>query len=357
MTHHDDILFQQINGLGLITLNRPKALNAINFHMVKSLTQKLIEWADDSSIKVVAIKGAGEKAFCAGGDVRAMYQAKQNGHLDILSQFYKDEYSLNYLISTYPKPYLALMNGITMGGGVGVSIHGKFRLATERLVFAMPETTIGFFPDVGGSYFLSRCPDAMGLYLGLTGDKIGPEACFELGLVTHYTNSVNIPKLEKTLQEQDWGDDPSSELTEILTKFHQDPGKSDLKAKEKIIESCFGQKDVTEIISALKQSKDPWAQDIADNLLKKSPIALKVTHKQILLGKNYDLKQGLEMEYRISQHFMRENEFFEGVRALLIDKDQKPAWNPITLNSISPEKVDAYFVKLDGSDFLLEERF
>lgn len=354
MSHHDEIIIQERNNIGILTLNRPKALNAINYAMVKTLTKQLQLWADDNAIKAVLIKGAGDKAFCAGGDVRAMYHAKQQGEHDSLIQFYEDEYNLNYLINTFPKPYLSMLNGITMGGGAGISINGKYRLATEKLIFAMPETTIGFFPDVGGTHFLSRCPDAMGLYLGLTGDKINAKDAYALGLVTHYTSSTTLPAFEETLIETQWHDDPFQQIDELLQNIHQHPGAYPLKAKEKIIEHCFGQPDVNNIITTLKATNDDWAQHCANQLSQKSPTSLKVTHKQIILGKDLDLKKGLEMEYRLSQSFMNENEFFEGVRALLIDKDQKPKWHPAKLEDISAQKVETYFNPLNAKELQLK---
>ncbi|MDP3532659.1 MAG: enoyl-CoA hydratase/isomerase family protein [Alphaproteobacteria bacterium] len=354
MSHHDEIIIQERNNLGILTLNRPKALNALNYAMIKTLTKQLKVWADDNSIKAVLVKGAGDKAFCAGGDVRAMYHAKQQGEHDFLIQFYEDEYNLNYLINTFPKPYISFLNGITMGGGAGVSINGKYRLATEKLIFAMPETNIGFFPDVGGTHFLSRCPDAMGLYLGLTGDKIDAKDSYALGLVTHYTSSSSLPALEETLIETQWGDDSFQQIDDILSEIHQDPGTHPLKNKEKIIEHCFGQKDINSIITTLKATDDSWAKNCADQLMQKSPTSLKVTHKQIILGKNLDLKKGLEMEYRLSQSFMNENEFFEGVRALLIDKDQKPIWQPSKLDDISAQQVDTYFNPKDAKELRFE---
>lgn len=355
MTHHNEIIIQERNNVGILTLNRPKALNALNYAMIKAMTKQLKVWADDNSIKTVLVKGAGDKAFCAGGDVRAMYHAKQVGDYNHLIEFYEDEYNLNYLINTYPKPYLSFLNGITMGGGAGVSINGKYRLATEKLIFAMPETTIGFFPDVGGTHFLSRCPDAMGLYLGLTGDKIDAKDSYALGLVTHYTHSSSLPALEETLIETQWEDDPFPQINELLNEIHQNPGEHSLKAKEQIIAHCFNQKDVNSIITTLKEANDPWAKNCADQLLQKSPTSLKVTHKQIILGKNLDLKKGLEMEYRLSQSFMHENEFFEGVRALLIDKDQKPMWQPSKLEDISNQKIESYFNPIGCKELKFEE--
>lgn len=337
-----EILFSTRGQLGVITLNRPDKLNALNWEMIKCMTHQLKAWENDDSVKAVLVKGEGDKAFCAGGDVKALYYAKKEGNDDEFARFYADEYRLNHAISVYPKPYISLLDGITMGGGAGISIHGQYRVGTEKLIFAMPETTIGFFPDVGGGYFLSRLPEGVGLYLGLTGEKIGLSDCIDFGLVTHMIGSRDVTDFENRLAKTQWSN-PTC-LDEIMRDFKAPPlTPSRLKPHLDIIKTCFKGTSTPTIISSLREHKDPWAGETATLLMQKSPISVCVTHQQIERAKKLDLKQVLQMEYVLCHHFINNTDFFEGIRSLLVDKDRNPKWKFETIDRVSTDYVENYF--------------
>uniref|UniRef100_A0A8C2JIR1 3-hydroxyisobutyryl-CoA hydrolase n=1 Tax=Cyprinus carpio TaxID=7962 RepID=A0A8C2JIR1_CYPCA len=278
-----EVLFEKVGNAGVITLNRPKALNALNLTMIRHIYPQLKKWDKDSETDLVIIKGAGDKAFCAGGDIRAITEAGKAG--DSLTQdLFREEYILNNTIGTYQKPYVALIDGITMGGGVGLSVHGRFRVATEKTLFAMPETGIGLFPDVGGGYFLPRLQGKLGLFLALTGFRLKGRDVQRVGLATHFVQSDKIVSLQKDLVDL----------------------------------------------------KSPSNSDVT--LAKMSPTSLKLTFRQIQEGERMSLQEVLVMEYRLSQACMRGNDFYEGVRAVLIDKDQSPKWKPSTLSGVSEQR-------------------
>lgn len=348
MVEHPDILFTELSNLGLLTLNRPKALNALTHDMCVAIYEQLEAWERDPDIKAVMVQGAGEKSFCAGGDIRAIYEARHDPKL-MIKRFFWDEYRLNQQIFHYPQPYIALLDGITMGGGVGISILGSHRIATERFVFAMPETSIGFFPDVGGSYFLPRCPGQTGIYLGLTGERIKAADAIYLGLVNHYVPSENMPGLIDAIATSNLGADAPKTITAMIDAARGHPGDPPLADHRNDIDYCFKFNTVEEILEALHHRKNEWCKKIADLLLTKSPTSLKVTLKQLRLGKNLSLDQCLQMEYRMVMRFLKGHDLFEGVRAVIIDKDQQPKWNPSELNQITEAAVDAYFASLNDT--------
>jgi enoyl-CoA hydratase/carnithine racemase len=343
----EHILFEEENGVGLVILNRPKALNALSFEMITGLYAQLQLWEKNDDIRAIYVKGAGDKAFCAGGDIRAVYEAKKQGLDQELLQFYRDEYRLNQYISKMKTPYISMLNGITMGGGAGISIHGKYRIATERLMFAMPETSIGFFPDVGGSFFLNRCHDHIGSYLGLTGARLGAADCLEQKIVTHYMKSDKVSDFEAGLLSN-W-----SNLDELLEQFCEIPDGAFLPQKKSLIDKCFDKDSVEDILVSLKDTQDEWALGIYRDLLTKSPLSLKVTHRQLLSTKNCSLEDGLKVEYRLATRFMESSDFFEGVRALIVDKDKNPKWQPHDLQSLSKSKIHSYFASLEEDEFSL----
>lgn len=342
-----EILFEIKGNLGVITLNRPDKLNALNWEMITAMTRQLKAWENDAAVKAVLVKGSGDKAFCAGGDVKALYYAKQEGKDEEFSKFYADEYRLNHAISVYPKPYISLLDGITMGGGAGISIHGRYRVGTEKLIFAMPETSIGFFPDVGGGYFLSRLKEGVGLYLGLTGEKIGLADCQELGLVTHIIASEDVDEFEARLTAADWKD---QNCLDTITQDFKPPAQtpSRLKPHYGIIQECFKGTSTPAIITALKAHREPWAQETAELLMKKSPISVCVAHQQIERAKEMDLRQVLQMEYTLCHHFIENTDFFEGIRSLLVDKDRNPKWKFETIDAVTGDYINAYFTSTEG---------
>ncbi|KAM7363564.1 3-hydroxyisobutyryl-CoA hydrolase isoform 1-T1 [Cochliomyia hominivorax] len=338
------VLATESSDKGMIILNRPKALNAINLDMVRKIYKHLKKC--ESTKSLVIIKGTGDKAFCAGGDVRAVVEG---GASEESKSFFREEYTTNALIGNYTIPYIALIDGITMGGGVGLSVHGKYRVATERTLFAMPETAIGLFPDVGGSYFLPRLQGKLGLYLGLTGVRLKGEDVLKAGIATHYCDSSKIAELETALLNCPDAD----EVPEILNKFNNPSTKPfALEAHLDQINKCFAAESVEEIIENLKIDGSEWATKTKEVLLKMSPTSLKVTFRQLELGSKLSLPQCLNMEYRIVVRHLENSDFKEGVRALLIDKDQKPQWNPKTLEAVTEERVQSFFAKLPDTEEL-----
>ena len=329
----DEILFEARDGIGRVTLNRPQALNALTHHMVCALDARLADWAGDDAISRVAIEGTGTRAFCAGGDIRDLHAVMGRGDATFIDTFYRDEYRLNYRIHTYPKPYVAIIDGVVMGGGVGVSIHGSHRVVTENALFAMPETGIGFFPDVGATWFLSRMPGELGMYLGLTGARLGPADALYCGVATDYV--------------------PSDRLTEALDGFNADPGPPPLAEHRDAIDRCFAGDSLEAIIAALEGQGGDWAGATLASLAGKSPISLKVTHRQLRLGASLSFGQAMTMEFRLSQRFCAAPDFREGVRAAVIDKDRNPQWRPASLADVGEADVDAYFSPLAGDELSL----
>ncbi|XP_040213099.1 3-hydroxyisobutyryl-CoA hydrolase, mitochondrial isoform X3 [Rana temporaria] len=321
-----EVLLAKSGCAAVITMNRPKALNALNLNMARHIYQKLKLWEEDPDTFLVIIKGSGGKAFCAGGDILAVTNAGKSG--DRLAQdFFREEYILNNAIGTCRKPYIAFIDGITMGGGVGLSVHGHFRVASEKTLFAMPETAIGLFPDVGGGYFLPRLPGKLGLYISLTGFRLKGRDVQKAGIATHFVES------EKSTADEE----KPFILAEHLDK----------------INSLFTANSVEEIFENLKKDGSSFAQQQLQTLSKMSPTSLKMTFRQLKNGSSLTLQEVLTMEYRLSQACMRGHDFYEGVRAVLIDKDQNPKWKPERLEDVTNEYLDSCFASLGGNDLKL----
>jgi len=349
----EDIQFERQGAVGLVTLNRPKALNALTLPMIRAYDPQLIEWATDPQVGAVVMQGAGDRAFCAGGDIRAIYDAGRGSDAAIHRDFFREEYILNRRIHRLAKPHVALLDGITMGGGVGLSVHGSHRVATERTLFAMPETGIGLFPDVGGSYFLPRCPGEIGMYLALTGHRLKAADMVYAGIATHHVPSARLAELKAALASCD----PAAGRAGVdaaLAAVAADPGEPALAQRRATIDRCFAQPAVEGIIEALAGEPTEWAEATRATLLKMSPTSLKVTYRQIRLGGTLDFEACMIMEYRMIQRFMQGHDFFEGVRAALVDKDQKPRWQPASLAEVGAADVDAYFAPLGVRDLVFE---
>lgn len=338
---------------GVITLNRPEALNALTLEMCHAIEAALLGWRDDLQVSAVIIRGAG-RAFCAGGDIRSLYDSGLAGE-DYPYRFYHDEYRLNALIHHYPKPYIALLDGIVMGGGVGVSIHGSHRLASENIRFAMPETGIGLFPDVGGSYFLSRCPGETGLFLALTGTRIGAADAVYTGIATDFVPADRLDALYDALISADFTEDPAIDAAnQLIARFSQPcPDAPTLAAERDRIDRIFSGSSVELILDALTRERGKWAETIRQTILSKSPTSSKVAFRQIRNGAERDFDQCMQMEYRIARRFVAGTDFYEGVRATVIDKDQKPRWQPDRLADVDEAAVDAYFAPLGDKELML----
>src|SRR6266478_6959245 len=330
MTESDDILFGREGGVATVTLNRPQALNAFALDMYRRFDPMLRAWADDSAVHAVLIRGAGGRAFCAGGDIRAIYEAGRgiSGDRDLTAVFFREEYQLLRHIHRFPKPYLAIIDGITMGGGAGVSVNGAYRVATERTMLAMPETGIGLFPDVGATRFLNLCPGRIGRYLGLSGVRLGPEDARYCGFATHFVPRERVPQLAEALGQMTWrAGEENAQVEEMLAAFDGDPGDPPLAARRAANDRCFAPDTVEAVLDALAReaaaggSDAEWASQTRAGLLTKSPTSLKVTLCQLIVGQGCDIERALALEDRLTQHFMRGHDFYEGVRAALIDKD------------------------------------
>ncbi|XP_062466025.1 3-hydroxyisobutyryl-CoA hydrolase, mitochondrial [Pezoporus occidentalis] len=350
-----EVLLEKKGGAGIITLNRPKALNALNLPMIRQIYPQIKTWEKDPETFLIIIKGTGGKAFCAGGDIRAITDAGRVGN-KLAQDFFKEEYTLNNAIGTCKKPYVALIDGITMGGGVGLSVHGHFRVATEKTVFAMPETAIGLFPDVGGGYFLPRLSGKVGYYLALTGFRLKGRDVLKAGIATHFVESEKLPALEKDLIALK--SSSTENIEDLLNSYHM-KSKADeekdfvLDEHMEKINSLFSGNSMEEIVKNLKQDGSAFAIKQLETINKMSPTSLKLTLRQLREGASMSLQDVLTMEYRLSQACMRGPDFYEGVRAVLIDRDQSPRWKPAALEEVSDEFVDDCFKPLGSNDLKL----
>ncbi len=356
----DEIRFVVEGGLATIELTRPKALNALTLDMIRAMTPALDAWEDDDAIAAVVIKGEGERAFCAGGDVRAVYRSivdnpDGRGPSELSRTFFFEEYRLNHQIHAFSKPYIALLDGVTMGGGVGLSIHGSHRIATERLLFAMPETGIGLFPDVGGGWFLPRLPGELGTYLALTGARLDAGSALGLGLATHFVPSGRLEALEAALAATLAGrSEGRSGVNDVLDRFAEPAGPDALEPHRDLIDRCFAADDVEQILDSLVADGSSFALKARDELLSKSPTSLKISLAQLRRGRNAsNLADVLVMEYRMAQACMAEHDYFEGIRALLVDKDHAPVWRPADLASVDETIIARHFEAPAHGDFAL----
>ena len=325
----DSIEFQEKNETGIIFLNKPQALNSLDLEMANLFFLKLDNWKNNLNIKRILLKGNG-KAFCAGGDVKSVFYS--SGISDLKKKFFFQEYKLNYAINQFSKPFLSIWDGIVMGGGVGLSIYGSLRVATENSKFAMPETAIGFFPDVGGSYFLSKIQNNMGLYLGLTGKVIGAKELIFLGLATHFYNSNDIDSLETQYVHNGF----------LPNSYEAINSGSDLLSNIDFIKETF-EGDIFSIIKKLENSKLEFAKQTLDQLNRRCPMSLAVTVELINKAKKLSLKECLEMEYQLSQHIVYREDFNNGVEAVLVTKTHNPIWNPASIHDINIDKVKELF--------------
>ncbi len=339
----EEIIVRKEGRLGHLLLNRPRALNALTRHMVGVVKDQLEAWREDDSVQTVLVSGAGERGLCAGGDVLSVRTSALEGRPEEADEFFGTEYTMNSLISAFPKPYVAFMDGLVLGGGVGVSAHGSHRVVTERTRLGMPETGIGFFPDVGGTWLLSHTPSQFGLHLGLTGEHITGADAVALGLADHYVTSDRLDDLALALQ--------STPADEAIAAVAEQPPASELWEHRPWIDQAYAQDTAEKIVTALQQHEDPAAQQAAETILSKSPTSVKVTVAAIRRARRLrSLQQALNTEYRITHHMMRGQDMPEGIRAQLVDKDRNPQWNPATLEEVSAETVDSYFAEPAGGD-------
>jgi enoyl-CoA hydratase len=338
-----DILFERRGAAGLITLNRPQALNAVNHAMVTALAARLADWARDPVVTRVIIRAAGERAFSAGGDIRALYELGRAGRQTDMLPFWRDEYRLNSFIKHYPKPYVALIDGIVMGGGVGIAVHGSHRVAGEKFQFAMPEVGIGFFPDVGATWFLPRLPGETGAFCALTGERLRVADAVAAGIATHHVAAARFPDLIDALA----GAVP---VDAVLAAFAQPPGEGALAPLRPAIDRLFAAGRVEDVLAALDAAAGPhgaWARKIAATIRAKSPTSLKVALAQVRRGANWSFCDCMRAELRIVSRIVYGHDFYEGVRATIIDKDDAPRWQPAELAGVTDAAVEGHFAALD----------
>ena len=347
-----EILFERRGAAGIITLNRPKALNAVTHSMVRALRSELDRWAIDPAITRVVILAAGGRAFSAGGDIRALYDIGKASRIDDALQFWRDEYPLNLAIKNYRKPYVALIDGIAMGGGVGVSVHGSHRIAGDRFSFAMPEVGIGFFPDVGATWFLPRMPGELGAYCALTGDRFGVADAVSCGVATHRIPSAQFDAVLDELAGK-------VSVDAVLAAFAKPVEQGPIAQRKITINRIFVADRVEDILGALdregtsKSADAEWACKTAATIRTKSPLSLKIALAQVRRGKNWNFETCMRTEFRIVSRIVEGHDFYEGVRAVIVDKDNEPHWQPAALAEVSDADVERHFAPLGEAELVL----
>ncbi|MEE3502659.1 enoyl-CoA hydratase/isomerase family protein [Acidiphilium acidophilum] len=338
----NDVLIRPVGSWGHITLNRPRALNALSYPMCCAIDDALATFASDPAIIGVLIDGEGERGFCAGGDIRALYDAARDGNVDAIATFFAREYRLNARIASFPKPYVALMDGITMGGGVGLSAHGSHRVVTERTTLAMPEVGIGFIPDVGASYLLGRAPDNLGIHIALTAMRLTAADALAIDLADDHVASASLDQLRRDLLEITH----PGEIGALLRRYATPPGASALIAQTSWIAQCYAFESTADILKALRAS-GPAASEAASIITRQSPtsvrLALRALREARRLG---SLEPCLALEYRIALRRVRSHDFIEGIRSAVVDKDRNPQWNPKGLSELDDAALDGYFASL-----------
>ena len=338
----NEVLIQRVGALGRLILNRPRTINALNHSMVRTLAATLADWESDDEVRTVLLSGAGERGLCAGGDIVAIYTAVRDGR-DEAVRFWADEYALDAEIARYPKPYVALMDGLVLGGGVGLSAHGGIRVVTERTRVGMPEVSIGFFPDVGGTYLLARAPGELGTHLGLTGGTASGADAIALGFADHFVPSERLPDLASALETRD--------AAEVIADFAVAPPTSELLSQRRWIDELYAGGDAEAIVERLAASPEPAAQEAATIIRGKSPTSVTVTLAALRRAAALDsLEAALDQDFRVATRISRGTEVLEGIRAQVIDKDRNPRWSPATLAEVTAATVEEYFAPLAGGE-------
>jgi enoyl-CoA hydratase len=341
----EDVRVERHGRLGLILLDRPKALNALNLAMAERLDAVLADWAVDESVEAVAIRGLGGRAFCSGGDVRAIGVLPDPAERAALGdRFFRAEYTVNHRIHTFPKPYVALIDGIAMGGGMGLSIHGSHRIVTENSLLAMPETALGLFPDVGASWYLTQCPGRMGRYVGLTGLRLDAADALALGLATHFVPAAVLDALTADLAAADRLG--RGEIDRILARHQGQASASALPARQADIDRVFGADSLEAIMAGLAVEPVDWAAEALVAMHRASPTSLAVTFRRLMEAPGQGIAEILRRDYRLARHLVAGPDFAEGVRAILIDKDQAPRWQPAALAELDPGAIDGLLAPL-----------
>lgn len=328
--------------IGVITLNRPEAFNALNAVMIEGMDHQLRAWALDPMIIAVVIKSASSRAFSAGGDIRALYQnGRENPEAS--RQFFQAEYRLNYLLGSYNKPVIALIDGIVMGGGAGISMHGSHCVGTENTLFAMPETAIGLYPDVGASHFLQKCPGLLSYYLALSGARLHIADCCYAGLISDFVPSNQLPELLSALCTTPLPGDAWQAISQLIAEFSIEADTAPLQEHQFLIDGMFAGDSVDQILRFLESDDSQWSKAVASHLQQKSPLSLTITLEAFKRARGKSLQACLQQDYLLVQHFLQSHDLYEGIRAVIIDKDMQAKWQPARLSDISDNEINAYF--------------
>jgi enoyl-CoA hydratase len=339
-----EVLIRIEGAVGRITLNRPAALHALTTNMITRITEALQTWVDNSIVKVVLFDHTGERGFCAGGDIRMLAESGAGDGVKA-REFFFNEYRLNHLLFEYPKTTVAIMDGVTMGGGVGLSRPCRFRIATERTTFAMPETGIGLFPDVGGGWYLPRMPDHIGIWLALTGARLKAADCELVGIATDCIPSTDVERFKAELVAR------PEKFETVLTELETDAGRPLIAQHQDEIASLFAGESVEAIVAALENAGTEWAAEQLKVLATKSPQTMKVAFRQLQFGRAAgSFAQNMAMEYRVGSRVVRRHDFIEGVRAVIVEKDNAPRWDPPTLEGVTDAMLDGIFAPLPSAE-------
>ena len=339
MTSQSEILFERRGAAGLVTLNRPQALNAVTLVMVRALREQLDAWRDDPAVTRVIVTGAGGKAFSAGGDIRQIYDLGKAGqHAEALN-FFREEYQLNTVIKKYPKPYVSLYDGIVMGGGIGLSIHGSHRISGDKFMFAIPEVNIGFFPDIGATWFLPRMPGEIGTYCAVTGERLRAPDSVAAGVATHRVPSQKFPDLLDALCG-------SVSVDALLGAFAAPPEVGPVTSRGADIDRLFSAGTIEQILQNLDDERgeaEEWAKAAAATIRLRSPTSLKIALQQVRRGKDLSFEDCMKTEFRIVTRILHGHDYYEGVRAVIVDKDNAPRWQPASLAEVGDPEITGYF--------------
>lgn len=334
------VMVERTGVVGVLKLNRPNALNALTLDMVRAMTRALQDWQHDPDISCIILMSAGGRAFCAGGDIRALHGMGRAGRFDEAVQFWREEYALNSLIRNYPKPYIALIDGMVMGGGVGISLHGSYRIAGPGYSFAMPEVGIGFFPDVGATYILPRLPGSAGIWLALTGARIDRSAALALGLATHAATPDDMAAMVASIAA-------GEPLDRVLARHAPAPDPLPELPERDVIAKCFSALNLTAVLARLeeKSATSAFAARCLADLRAKSPLSLAIAMEQMRRGPDLSFDEAVALELRLATRIVRGHDFYEGVRAMILDKDNAPKWQPARIEDIDNASVAAYFAE------------
>ena len=344
-----NIHFERRGRLGVVTLDRPRALNALTREMVEALNAMLARWRHDTTLGAVLVKAVPGRAFCAGGDVRAVVETAGRDGIDAAHSFFTEEYRLNWRVRRFPKPYISLLDGIVMGGGVGISVHGSHRIVTENTLFAMPETAIGMFPDVGASFVLPRLPGELGTWLGLTGARLDGAHCRAAGIGTHFVDAARLDALTDALVDG-LGDGVDDGVCDRVLASYDEPSKGATPFAERAaIDRHLAAPDLPELVAHLDDRDDPFVVTLEDRLAPMSPIAVAITLRQLRRGAGADFDTCMRMEHGLVRHVLEHGDFAEGVRALLVDKDKRPRWRHASLEAVTRADIDLFFDDVPAS--------